>query len=156
MSTSLSACTVLKRSSQSGYTLLEILVSSSIALMCAAIGYPMLGGIQLRHAASVGSSLISSDLLAMRYHAVAEGVHYRMRMEDDSSYLIEKQLRGAWIPVRRRRLEGPVTIESNSSPVFTPIGSVTNMATIYVEAGGMRVRKISLSIMGRVKVERLP
>lgn len=155
MNTSVTACTVVKGRSQCGYTLLEILVSSSIALLCAAIGYPMLAGIQLRHAASVSSSLVSSDLLALRYHAVAEGVHYRMRMEDDSSYLLEKQLRGTWIPVRRRKLEGPVTIESNSSPVFTPTGSVTNMATIYVEAGGARVRKISLSIMGRVKVERL-
>jgi hypothetical protein len=71
-----------------------------------------------------------------------------------STYCLEQQniQDGPWLRLSGRRLEG-VVLRANNMPIFHPQGTVSNLATIWVENGWGRY-KITLAITGRIKVAK--
>ncbi|MEW6367732.1 MAG: hypothetical protein AB1714_24130 [Acidobacteriota bacterium] len=138
-----------------GFSLLEAIVVLCLVVLCLAISFPVLANMRDKYEASSAASTLSLDLLAVRYRALEESASYRFRFDDPSGYSIEKWTRYGWTVRLHRSFDDRVRIQSNNHPVFTHSGSVTNMATVYVSCGQQRFRKVTLSITGRVKVERL-
>ena len=138
-----------------GFSILEVLVVLFLIVLCLTFTFPVLANMHDRYAAGSAASTLSLDLLAVRYRALEENTSYRLRFENDGGYSIEKWTRDGWTERQRRSFDGGVRLESNNHPVFTPSGSVTNLATIYVSCGEYRFRKVTVAITGRVKVERL-
>jgi Tfp pilus assembly protein FimT len=97
---------------------------------------------------------IRSALNSARYKALFEGTSRRVRFSA-VSYAVDKfdEGKNAWALAERHYCEG-VTLESNNSPVFTPEGSVTGLATIYIK-NAWGIYKITLAITGRIKSARV-
>jgi Tfp pilus assembly protein FimT len=133
-----------------------MLVVLSLVILCLTITYPVVADMHERYSASSAASTLASDLFVTRYRAITDNTSYRLRFDGEHGYAIEALERGEWTRWRVRGFGDAIELRSNNNPVFTAAGSVSNMASIYVESGGKRYRKITIAITGRVKVERLP
>jgi len=139
-----------------GHSLVELLVYVALLAVCLVIAFPVAADMEKRYTARSACATLSSDLLTARYHAVADGVSYRLRFESPHSYCIEKRTAGGWEERRRREFDRSVVLESSNSPLFTPSGAVTNMSTTKISVGGRLYRRVSIAMTGRVRVEDVP
>jgi Tfp pilus assembly protein FimT len=99
-------------------------------------------------------SEVNSILNLAKYKAIFEGVATRV-VFDSSGYRVEKfneELK-AWHSTELNVLGG-VTLQANNSPTFYPVGTVSNLATIYVFNSRGKY-KITIAITGRVKTTML-
>ncbi len=97
---------------------------------------------------------INSRLNYARYKSIFEGVKVRIKF-DQHSYAIETydEEQNEWRRERGYFLNG-VTLQANNSPIFHPVGTVSNLASIYI-SNSWGKHKITLAISGRIKVIRL-
>jgi len=97
---------------------------------------------------------VRAALNTARAKSILDGLNYRVRLHAES-YALEKYDEDSktWRQETSSGIEG-ATIDANNTPVFTPEGSVTNLATIRI-TNGWGGYKITLAITGRVKVARL-
>ena len=89
-----------------------------------------------------------------RYKSIFKGVKVRIRF-NRASYLIEKYkaTQSMWESEPEVFLEG-VNIQANNSPTFHPVGTVSNLASIYISNSWGKY-KITIAISGRVKVTQI-
>jgi len=97
---------------------------------------------------------INSRLNYARYKSIFEGVKVRIKF-DQHSYVIETydEEQNEWKKEREYFLRG-VTLQANNSPTFHPVGTVSNLASIYI-SNSWGKHKITLAISGRIKITRL-
>jgi hypothetical protein len=97
---------------------------------------------------------VRAALNTARVKALIDGTSMRVRFLPDG-FALESYDDAAegWRQMARRGLEG-VSVSANNTPIFTPEGTVTGLATITVTNrwGGYRV---TLAITGRVKTARI-
>ncbi len=99
-------------------------------------------------------SQITTILNLARYKAIFEGVSTRVAF-DSSGYRVEKfdENLKAWRSTDLSVLGG-VTLQANNSPTFHPMGTVSNLASIYV-SNSQGKYKITIAITGRIKTTPL-
>lgn len=97
---------------------------------------------------------INSRLNYARYKSIFEGVKVRIKF-DKHSYAIETydEEQNEWKKEREYFLRG-VTLQANNSPIFHPVGTVSNLASIYI-SNSWGKHKITLAISGRIKIIQL-
>jgi Tfp pilus assembly protein FimT len=97
---------------------------------------------------------IRSALNSVRYKALVEGTSFRVKLYSDS-YSVEKYEESTkiWMLAEKHILEG-VAVETNNAPIFTPEGTVSGLATIYV-SNARGTYKITLAITGRIKAVKI-
>ena len=136
-----------------GFTLIEMLLILSVVAIIIGIGASSFISVIPKYRLQAAVWEVSAKLNEARYTAVLKGTAVRMRFAD-SGYCLEHQNAqdGTWLRLSGRRLEG-VSLRANNAPVFYPQGTVSNLATIWVENGFARYR-ITLAITGRVKVTK--
>ncbi len=86
-----------------------------------------------------------------RYKAIFHGQPVRVRFQPNG-YTVEQFDDGqkSWQPIVTVVLEG-VTVEANNSPIFYPVGTVSNLATISI-ANSFGRYKLTLAISGRIRM----
>jgi Tfp pilus assembly protein FimT len=97
---------------------------------------------------------INSRLNYARYKSIFEGVKVRIKFDQDS-YAIETfdEEQNEWKREREYFLKG-ISLQANNSPTFHPVGTVSNLASIYITNSWGKY-KITLAISGRIKVVQL-
>jgi len=97
---------------------------------------------------------INSRLNYARYKSIFERVKVRIKF-DQHSYAIETydEEQNEWKKEREYFLSG-VTLKANNSPTFHPVGTVSNLASIYI-SNSWGKHKITLAISGRIKIVKL-
>ncbi len=136
-----------------GFTLIEMLLVLSVVAIIIGIGASLFISVMPKYRLQAAVWEVSAKLNEARYTSVLKGTPVRMRFAD-SGYCLEHQSAedGSWLRLSGRRLEG-VSLRANNAPVFYPQGTVSNLATIWVENGFASYR-ITLAITGRVKVTK--
>ncbi len=86
-----------------------------------------------------------------RYKSIFENVKVRIVFHE-SGYRVEKYdpLQKKWDMEVKKTFDG-VTITATNSPIFHPLGTVSNLASVYISNSAGKYR-ISLAISGRIKV----
>ncbi|MDP2915979.1 MAG: prepilin-type N-terminal cleavage/methylation domain-containing protein [Candidatus Aminicenantes bacterium] len=137
-----------------GFTLVELALSLSILAMLIFLASTTFLNLAPKYELEKAVWEVRSALNAARYKALFEGTSFRFRLYP-SAYSLEKYEDGSkgWTLVEKHLLED-VSIESNNVPVFTPEGTVTGLATIYIANAWGRY-KITLAITGRIKAVRI-
>jgi hypothetical protein len=137
-----------------GFTLFEAAVSVAILASLVYLGSTTFLNLAPKYRLEKAVWEIRSALNTVRYKALFEGVPCRVRFTA-SSYAVDKfdESQKAWRFVELYVVEG-VKIEANNAPVFTPDGTVTGLATIYVFNDWGRY-KVTLAITGRIKSVRV-
>ena len=97
---------------------------------------------------------INSRLNYARHKAIFDGIKVRIKFES-RSYAIETydENQNEWKREREYFLNG-VILQANNSPTFHPVGTVSNLASIYISNSWGKY-KITLAISGRIKTTRL-
>jgi prepilin-type N-terminal cleavage/methylation domain-containing protein len=137
-----------------GFTLLEAVVSLAVLAMLVYMASASFLNLIPKYRLELAAWEVASALNAARYKALFEGVSVRVRLLADG-YIVEKydDVKKTWQSAERHGLEG-VIVSANNSPIFTPDGTVSGLATIYV-ANAWGKYKITLAITGRVKSARV-
>lgn len=137
-----------------GFSLLEttlVLFLLAILVSASAISFSSLAPKYNLH---IAVWEITSRLNYARYKAILHGASRKVIFFPDG-YAIERydENEKLWRPEGRFILDG-VHVASNNSPIFSPAGTVTNLATITLSNswGGY---KITIAISGRIKTTRL-
>jgi prepilin-type N-terminal cleavage/methylation domain-containing protein len=138
----------------SGFSLIEVVVSMAVlGLIIALLSHSFTNQTpkyQLRKA----TWEIYSRLNYARYKAIYRGTKYKVSFESNG-YVLEKfdDPKSEWRIEQRSFLEG-VKIIANNSPIFHPRGTVSNLASIFVQNSRGKY-KISIAISGRIKVTEM-
>jgi prepilin-type N-terminal cleavage/methylation domain-containing protein len=137
-----------------GLSLLEALVVLAVAsVMILAASIPLLD-LSPKYRLKKAAGEIYARLNYARYRAIFDGQPVRVNFSP-SSYTIEKYDSSLkkWGPVLSSAPEG-VRIEANNSPIFHPVGTVSNLATIVVSNSWGKCR-LTLAISGRIRMVML-
>jgi len=138
-----------------GFTLIEtVLALSLLAIMTYLASFSLLG-LADKYRLEKATWNVRAVLSTARAKAVLDGVDYRVRFRPDH-VLLERfdEDAGNWRVEASSWIDDAV-IEANNSPVFSPEGMVTNLATVKV-TNGWGGYKLTLAITGRIKTVRLP
>ena len=137
-----------------GFTLMEAAVVLALAGTLAFMGAGSLLSLAPKYRLEAAVWEARAALNRARYRALHEGVSYRVRILEDGLALDRHDPdAGAWIPASRSLCEG-ARLSANNAPIFTPLGSVTGLATITV-GNGWGSYRLTLAITGRIKTTRI-
>jgi len=138
-----------------GFTLIEAVLAIAILAMMIYLASFSFFNLVPKYKLEKAVWEVRAALNTARARSILDGFNYRVRLRAES-YAIEKydETAKTWRQETSTGLEG-VTVEANNNPVFTPEGSVTNLASIRV-TNGWGGYKLTLAITGRIKVARLP
>lgn len=137
-----------------GFSLIETLVVLAAAAVLVYGASSALGNLAPKYRLQKAAWEVQTRLNYARYKAIFGGRPVRVRFLP-AGYVVERydadlkqwhaETGGAW--------EG-VAVESNNSPTFHPLGTVSNLATITVSNSWGRCR-ITLAISGRIRAVML-
>ena len=133
-----------------GVTLLELFITLAIAALVLMVGVPGFKSFFCRMEVRNGVRTVTVALNTARYKAIMTNKSVKFTMETDKIVLKEKR-DGRWEGFLHFDLSEKVSFSINSSPVFTPFGSVAPLCSVYV-SNEISQYKITLSIAGRLKV----
>ena len=134
-----------------GFSLIEVVISIAILGLIIALLSHSFTNQAPKYQLKKATWEIYSRLNYARYKAIYRGTKYKVSFESNS-YVLEKfdEHKGEWRTEQRSFLDG-VTITANNSPIFHPRGTVSNLASIFVQNSRGQY-KISIAISGRIKV----
>jgi prepilin-type N-terminal cleavage/methylation domain-containing protein len=137
-----------------GFSLVEVLIASFIVAIILGIASTSFLNLSPKYRLKSAVREINSRLNYARYKAIFEGVKVRIKF-DEHSYTIETydEEKNEWRRGREYFLNG-VILQANNSPTFHPVGTVSNLASIYISNSWGKY-KITLAISGRIKVSEL-
>jgi len=141
-------------SKMSGFTLIELsivifLLSVMLFLLSTSIFFTT-----SKHYLDKAAYEVYARMNQARYKAIFEGKKVRVVFSPHTcSTEIFQPNNNEWKLLKRTHLEHAV-IDANNSPIFHPLGIVSNLASIYIrnDAG---VYKITLAISGRIKLVKI-
>lgn len=139
--------------SKRGITLIELLVALCIFGLVGMMGIPMFRASVERWEVSGSVRTVTSALSTARYDAIKMNRSVKFCIENNRVLLKEKS-GTVWVTFMTFEVEKDVSLSINALPVFTSIGTVAPLCTIYVWNEHYKY-KISISIYGRVKVEEV-
>jgi len=137
-----------------GFTLIELVLGLSVLAVLLVLASTTFLNLAPKYELEKAVWEIRSALNGFRYRALFEGASFRVKLFP-GSYSAEKyeDASKCWTLVEKHLLEG-VLIEANNAPVFTPEGTVTGLATIYI-GNAWGKYKITLAVTGRIKAVKI-
>ncbi|MBD3412918.1 MAG: prepilin-type N-terminal cleavage/methylation domain-containing protein [Candidatus Aminicenantes bacterium] len=134
-----------------GFSLLETVVS--LFLIAVIIGVSSLSFLKRppRYILRKAVWEVNSQMNLARYKSIFQQIKIKISFHE-SGYIIEKYDpdHKKWIKEKERDFKG-VTISATNSPIFHPLGTVSNLASVTISNRAGQF-KISLAISGRIKI----
>ena len=139
---------------QKGFSLTEAVIAVLILAIMLGIASTSFLNLSPKYRLKKAVWEINSRLNYARYKAIFEGIKVRIKF-DQHSYAVEiyDENQNEWKRKRVYFLNG-VTLQANNSPTFHPVGTVSNLASIYISNSWGKY-KITLAISGRIKTAQL-
>lgn len=141
------------RNNKIGITLVELMAALCIFGLAGMVGIPMFKASFERWEVSSSVRTVTSALSTARYDAIRMNRSVKFSIENNRVLLKEK-IGTVWVSFMTFELDKDVSVTINALPVFTGIGTVAPLCSIYVWNEHYRY-KISLSSAGRIKVEEV-
>jgi len=137
-----------------GFSLIEVVISIAILGLIIALLSNSFTHQTPKYQLKRATWEIYSRLNYARYKAIYRGTKYKVSFESNG-YALESfdEPKSEWRAEERSFLDG-VTITANNSPIFHPRGTVSNLASIFVQNSRGQY-KISIAISGRIKVTEM-
>lgn len=141
------------KNSKRGITLVELLVALCIFSLAGMVGIPMFNASVEKWEVAGSVRTVTSALSTSRYDAIKMNRSVKFCIENNRVLLKEKK--GIiWCTFSSFEVAKDVSLTTNASPVFSPIGTVAPLCTIDVQNDHYHY-KIALSSAGRIKVTEL-
>ena len=133
-----------------GLTVVELLVTVALFAFLVVAVVPGMRSFFIRLEIHNGLRTVTAALSTARYQAIQENQSVRVEVVPGCLSLSVDNGQG-WQVSRRFELSRKLTIQANSRPVFSPLGSASPLCTITLEMG-QRAYRVVLSMYGRIKV----
>ena len=135
-----------------GFSLLELLVSMSAALILTTTSMPMVLTSSDTYKLRNSAREIAAQCQNARFQAIADNVSYRLHLNGRSIEL-QKFSAGSYTTTSSFSLSGAVNVDSawGSDPVFSPHGTVTPVSITLSNHSGRQVT-VSMSLLGLVTI----
>lgn len=138
-----------------GFTLIEAVLAIALLAAMTYLASFSLMGLTDKYELEKAVWEVRAALSTARVKSVLDSLDHRVRFRPDHVFLERfDEETEQWLGLSSSRIEGAV-IEANNSPIFTPEGTVTNLATIKV-TNGWGGYQLTLAITGRIKTVRRP
>jgi type IV fimbrial biogenesis protein FimT len=137
-----------------GFTLLEMTVSLAVLAMLIYMAATSFLNLAPKYRLEKAVWELGSALQSAKFKSIFEGVSIRVKLYSES-YAVEKNDEGLglWMLREKHFLEG-VKVEANNTPLFTPDGMTSGLATITLSNSWGKY-KITVAITGRIKTTRI-
>jgi prepilin-type N-terminal cleavage/methylation domain-containing protein len=137
-----------------GFSLVEVLIATFIVTIIIGVASTSFLNLAPKYRLKSAVREINSRLNYARYKSIFEGVKVRIKF-NQHSYAIETydEEQNEWRREREYFLDG-VILQANNSPTFHPVGTVSNLASVYITNSWGKY-KITLAISGRIKIIQL-
>jgi len=137
-----------------GFSLFEAVVALAIISTVILLASTPFLNLSPKYKLKKAAGEVYARLNYARYKAIFDGQPVRVSF-GQTGYSVEKYDSNLkkWHPLVIGILEG-VTVEANNSPIFHPVGTVSNLATILI-ANATGKYKLTLAISGRIKMVTL-
>src|SRR3989304_428571 len=158
----------MKNFFQSGFTLLELMIVIAIMGIMAAMAVPSYQTYMAQRRLNGAARQVMSDLMAARMKAITQnnefkvffpgshsgalsGNHQYQILDDDDDDGASSTDEAIEIKDIQTNYTD-VTMNANNNPVFSPKGTVTNLATVTL-SNSRGSKTVSIAITGRVKID---
>lgn len=137
-----------------GFSLIEVVIALAIFTIMVSIASISFMNLSPKYRLKKAVWEINSQMNYARYKAIFDGTKVKITF-NPNSYFIEKFDEGQneWRTDQINFLDG-VILQANNSPIFHPVGTVSNLASIYISNSWGKY-KITLAISGRIKVTQV-
>ncbi len=136
-----------------GFSLIELLIYFlllSIIFTLSIIGFKSF----TREAEiSNGVRTVIAALNTARYSAVSEYEKVKV-LQNNNDIFLQKKIDGDWTTYKKFKVKGELSVKFNNSPVFSPLGSVAPLCSVYVN-NEFKKYKSSISMSGRIKTVQI-
>ena len=133
-----------------GLTVFELLVTVGLFSFLVTVMVPGLQSLFVRLEIHTALRTLTAGLNAARYQAIRENRPVRAEIVPGRLQLSVDDGSG-WQVIRSFPLSEKLAIRANSRPVFSPLGNVSPLCTITLEAR-QKVYRVVVSMYGRIKV----
>ena len=145
------------RKHEKGFTILETMVTATVAGMLAAVTFPSLSTAMNGHRLTAALRTTVGCLRVARSQAITRNQQSRISLGNDGATLtVEVNTGGTWTSVGTPAvLDGGVAVSSVSPSdglVFTGQGTVANQVTVTVQNASGGSRQITVSLLGAVEI----
>ncbi|MBI4442039.1 MAG: prepilin-type N-terminal cleavage/methylation domain-containing protein [Acidobacteria bacterium] len=134
-----------------GYSLIELLASTTIVMVLSAMSFPMANSSLDRYRLYGDADRLANQLQNVRFLAISTNYSHRLHINDDSVE-VQRLEGGVFMTVESFQLRPGVEFAATwaSDPVFSPRGTVSPSGAITLETRHGLQRIISISVLGRV------
>lgn len=136
-----------------GLSLIELLIYFLILSIIFSLGVISFRSFQLESEISNGVRIVIAALNTARYTAVAEYEKIKV-CQNNNDIFLQKKIEGDWITYKKFKVKGELILKFNNSPVFSPLGSVAPLCSIFVK-NEYKGYKSSISMSGRIKTTQI-
>lgn len=137
-----------------GISVVELLVSVTLFSFLITFAFPGMKALFNQLELTRNIRTVTAALQHARYQAILRNQPVKVECQGLQLLLKIKQQTG-WQPLQQFLLSDNAHLSMNASPVFFPSGYASPLCTVQLQVNNHRVR-ITLSIMGRIKVYSVP
>jgi hypothetical protein len=100
-----------------------------------------------------GVRVVIASLNTARYSSISTYEKVKV-LQDKNNICLQKKTNGSWKTYIKFIIKGKLYLKFNNSPVFSPLGSVAPLCSVYVW-NKYKKYKSSISISGRIKTREI-
>lgn len=142
-----------------GFTLLELIITISIAVIIMAILAPQLQKMMIRNRLNGAARQVVNDLMSSRMNASSQNNRFRVIFLDNHRYMIHDDDNNnntidtgeATLTKDINSSYHDVTFSATANPIFYPRG--TSWGTTITVSNSVGSKSVSVSTAGRVKID---
>jgi prepilin-type N-terminal cleavage/methylation domain-containing protein len=146
----------MHHTSARAFTTVELVIVMMIVGVLAAFATPQLGRWLATTGVDTAAREIATELQLSKMRAVSQNTRYRISFDaDHNTYLVQKDVAGVWQDVGAPKAlpAGVDLVSATADPVFQTLGTAPGGTTVTLQNAQGRTRKVTVSFVGRVKVE---
>lgn len=137
----------------SGLSLIELLIYFLILSIIFSICVLSFKSFRRESEITNGVRTVIAALNTARYNAVKDYEKVKVR-QNNSEIFLQKKIKGKWKTYKKFEVKGELSLKFNNSPVFSPMGSVSPLCSIYIK-NKFKGYKSSISMAGRIKTRQI-
>jgi type II secretory pathway pseudopilin PulG len=142
-----------RKSSQRGFSFIELTFACLIILTIAMMTLPNLSRMQHLYRLAAASNDIQARLHYARIQAISRNTDHRLRVTGPSTYVLERRNGGSWVVDQLFSLANGFSISATGTAEFHSRGNASPVATFTVMNPKTELRQVAVDTSGYIHAQ---